>query len=174
MNLKRIVGFVIMMCVAIPLAISQNENHEVEITVLGLDKRTGYQDLTMEIYEGNDFRETVEADTKSRLKAVLAGGKTYGLVLVKPGFYSKTFIFDTRVEEGIEDLSPLEFDAELVPMEAYIELHMTDPFAVGNFDLPYVIFEYSDKEEDFYFREEYTEHIKQKYKELEQASSDLR
>lgn len=121
----------------------------------------------VDVYEGNDIFQSVEVGKKNQFEVQLMGGREYTIDISMVGYYPKRVVVRTNVPKEIKKLPLLKFEVEMIRKSDYTALESIDPFSTSIFDLPYVVFEYDKNVEDFNYRESYTEHIKEKYAEVD-------
>ncbi len=121
----------------------------------------------VEVYEGNKVVQTPEVSKKGEFSTELFAGSWYTIDVSLEGYYPKRVVVHTNVPEEIKKVPTFKFELELIHTSEYDFLENQDPLATSIFDFPYVIFEWDTDMEDFNYRRAYTEHIKEKYAEVD-------
>ena len=117
----------------------------------------------VDVYEGNTIVSSPQAGKKGKFEADLFGSGEYTIDISLKGYYPKRIVVKTNVPEDIKKMTPFKFEIELIRKSDYELIENVDPLATSIFDFPYVMFEYNKKLEDWHYREDYTEHIKEEY-----------
>ncbi len=122
------------------------------------------EDFMVDVYVGNEIVQSVQSEKKGKFSVELNGGSSYTIEISKEGYYPKRAIAITNIPEDVKKLPEFKFEMQLIRLGEYTDIESVDPFSTSIFDFPYVIFEYDKKLEDLNYRKEYTEHIKDQYK----------
>lgn len=162
------VGLILCLGLLGSFALAQDSRlFEFEGTVYDKTDEKEIETYIVEVYSGNDLIQSPEVDKKGRFTAELFGSGSYIIDISSSGYYPKRIIVHTDIPADVKKLKTFEFEVQLIRRDEYVDIESADAFATSIFDMPYVIFEWDSAIEDLNYRASYTEHIKEKYAEVE-------
>lgn len=168
MSMKSLLSIIFMSALLFPDLYSQDTRlFKFEGSVTDKSDGKPLEGFIVDVFEGNDIFQSVEVGKKNHFEVQLIGSREFTIDISLVGYYPKRIVVRTDVPKDIKKLPLLKFEVEMIRKSDYLALEMIDPFSTSIFDLPYVVFEFDKTEEDFNYKKKYTDHIKEKYAEVD-------
>ena len=159
-------GFAMMLlAIGVSLSVKAQDSRMFKFQGVVYDESTEkpVEGFIVDVYSGNDIFASPETGKKGKFETELFGGETYTIDISLSGYYPKRVVVHTNAPEDVKKLPPFKFEVQMIRKAEYELIEKVDPFATSIFDFPYVIFEWDKSLEDWNYRKEYTEHIKDEY-----------